>query len=103
MPTGLTATEKRTCLRSLSGVTVAIQPLRPIPKTAPAVRAWYNQTYNHVRADERPFFTAVRWSRTGALLADSLRRPTVGEYNVAMGNGRPTNDNTELCYECLLP
>jgi hypothetical protein len=45
----------------------------------------------------------VRWSRTGALLADSLRRPTVGEYNVAMGNGRPTNDNTELCYECLLP
>ena len=20
-----------------------------------------------------------------------------------MGNGRPTNDNTELCYECLLP
>ena len=40
MPTGLTATEKRTCLRSLRGVTVAIQPLRPIPKTAPAVRAW---------------------------------------------------------------
>jgi hypothetical protein len=103
MPTGLTKTEKRTRLRSLSGVTVAIQPLRPIPKTAPAVRAWYNQTSNHVRADERPFFTAVRWSRTGALLADSLRRPTVGEYNVAMGNGRPTNDNTELCYECLLP